>query len=35
VPFDLWHLPFIALGEGATTASAIGPGVGPLEPSPW
>jgi len=35
VPFDFWHLPFIAKGEGATTASAIGPGVGPLEPSPW
>jgi hypothetical protein len=35
VPFDLWHLPFIVKGEGATTASAIGPGVGPLEPAPW
>ena len=35
VPFDFWHLPFIAKGEGATTASAIGPGVGPLEPAPW
>ena len=35
VPFDFWHLPFIAKGEGATTPSAIGPGVGPLEPSPW
>ena len=35
VPFDFWHLPFIAKGEGAGTPSAIGPGVGPLEPSPW
>jgi hypothetical protein len=35
VPFDLWHLPFIVKGEGAATASAIGPGVGPLEPAPW
>ncbi len=35
VPFDFWHLPFIAKGEGAGTASAVGPGVGPLEPSPW
>jgi Fibronectin type III domain len=34
-PFDFWHLPFIVKGEGATTASAIGPGVGPLEPTPW
>jgi len=35
VPFDFWHLPFIVKGEGATTQSAIGPSVGPLEPSPW
>jgi hypothetical protein len=35
VPYDFWHLPFIALGEGATTASPIGPSVGPLEPAPW
>jgi hypothetical protein len=35
VPFDLWHLPFLRFGEGATTPSAIGPGVGPLEPTPW
>ena len=35
VPFDLWHLPFLRFGEGATTQSAIGPSVGPLEPTPW
>jgi hypothetical protein len=35
VPFDFWHLPFIVKGEGATTQSAIGPAVGPLEPTPW
>jgi hypothetical protein len=35
VPYDFWHLPFIALGEGATTASPMGPSVGPLEPAPW
>jgi len=35
IPFDLWHLPFLRFGEGATTASAVGPGVGPLEPAPW
>ncbi|HEY8618986.1 MAG TPA: fibronectin type III domain-containing protein, partial [Dermatophilaceae bacterium] len=35
VPFDLWHLPFLRYGEGATTQSAIGPAVGPLEPTPW
>ncbi len=35
VPFDFWHLPFIVKGEGATTGSAIGPAVGPLEPAPW
>ncbi|HEY8621591.1 MAG TPA: fibronectin type III domain-containing protein, partial [Dermatophilaceae bacterium] len=35
VPFDFWHLPFLRYGEGSTTASAIGPGVGPLEPTPW
>jgi Fibronectin type III domain len=35
VPFDFWHLPFLRYGEGATTASAIGPSVGPLEPTPW
>ncbi|MDT4961889.1 MAG: hypothetical protein QOF87_1536, partial [Pseudonocardiales bacterium] len=35
VPFDFWHLPFLRYGEGATTQSAIGPGVGPLEPTPW
>jgi hypothetical protein len=35
VPFDFWHLPFIAKGEGAGTPSTIGPGVGPLEPPPW
>ncbi|MEP6817871.1 MAG: fibronectin type III domain-containing protein, partial [Marmoricola sp.] len=35
VPYDLWHLPFLRFGEGATTKSAIGPGVGPLEPTPW
>jgi hypothetical protein len=31
VPFDLWHLSFLRYGEGADTAS----GVGPLEPTPW
>ncbi len=31
VPFDLWHLPFLRYGEGANTAT----GVGPLEPTPW
>uniref|UniRef100_UPI003983B98B fibronectin type III domain-containing protein n=1 Tax=Lapillicoccus sp. TaxID=1909287 RepID=UPI003983B98B len=35
IPFDFWHLPFLRFGEGATTASPIGPGVGPLEPTPW
>ena len=35
VPFDFWHLPFLRYGEGATTQSAIGPAVGPLEPTPW
>jgi hypothetical protein len=35
VPFDFWHLPFLRYGEGATTQSAIGPAVGPLEPAPW
>jgi len=35
VPFDFWHLPFLRFGEGATTQSAIGPSVGPLEPTPW
>jgi len=35
VPFDFWHLPFLRYGEGSTTASSIGPGVGPLEPTPW
>ncbi len=35
IPFDLWHLPFIVNGEGATTAPAVTPGVGPLEPAPW
>ncbi len=35
VPYDLWHLPGIVNGEGATTASAVSPGVGPLEPKPW
>jgi hypothetical protein len=35
VPFDFWHLPFIAKGEGSTTQSAIGPSVGALEPAPW
>ena len=35
VPFDLWHLPFIRFGEGAGTASAVGPSVGALEPAPW
>jgi hypothetical protein len=35
VPNDLWHLPFLRFGEGATTASPIGPGVGALEPAPW
>ena len=35
IPFDFWHLPFIVKGEGATTASAIGPSVGPLSPAPW
>jgi hypothetical protein len=28
VPFDLWHLPALALGEGKG-------GVGPLSPTPW
>ncbi len=35
VPFDFWHLPFIAKGEGAVTPSAVTPGVGALEPRPW
>jgi len=35
VPFDFWHLPALAKGEGATTASVLDPGVGPLEPAPW
>jgi hypothetical protein len=35
IPFDFWHLPFIVKGEGATTAPAVTPGVGPLEPTPW
>ena len=35
VPYDLWHLPFLRNGEGATTASPIGPSVGPLVPTPW
>ena len=35
VPFDFWHLPFIRFGEGAGTASAVGPSVGALEPAPW
>jgi hypothetical protein len=35
VPFDFWHLPFLRFGEGATTPSTIGPGVGALEPAPW
>jgi hypothetical protein len=35
VPFDFWHLPFVAKGEGAVTAPAVTPGVGPLEPAPW
>jgi hypothetical protein len=35
IPYDLWHLPFLRNGEGATTASPIGPSVGPLEPAPW
>jgi hypothetical protein len=35
VPYDLWHLPFIVKGEGATTASTVTPGVAPLEPAPW
>jgi hypothetical protein len=35
VPFDFWHLPFIAKGEGATTPSVLDPGVGPLESAPW
>ncbi len=33
VPFDFWHLPFIAKGEGAASTSSLG--VGPLEPAPW
>ena len=35
VPADFWHLPFLRYGEGTTTGSSIGPGVGPLEPTPW
>jgi hypothetical protein len=35
VPNDLWHLPFLRFGEGATTASAVGPSVGALIPAPW
>ncbi|MEP7191323.1 MAG: fibronectin type III domain-containing protein, partial [Actinomycetota bacterium] len=35
VPFDFWHLPFLRYGEGSATQSAIGPAVGPLEPTPW
>jgi len=35
VPNDLWHLPFIVNGEGATSASQVGPSVGALSPTPW
>jgi hypothetical protein len=35
VPNDLWHLPFLRSGEGATTPSDVGPSVGPLTPTPW
>ncbi len=35
VPFDFWHLPALAKGEGASTPSVLDPGVGPLEPAPW
>jgi hypothetical protein len=35
VPNDFWHLPFLRFGEGATTASSVGPGVGALDPAPW
>jgi hypothetical protein len=35
VPNDLWHLPFLRFGEGSTTPSDVGPGVGPLTPAPW
>jgi len=35
VPNDLWHLPFLRFGEGANTASAVGPSVGALIPAPW
>jgi hypothetical protein len=35
VPNDLWHLPFLRSGEGATTASQVGPSVGALTPTPW
>jgi hypothetical protein len=35
IPNDFWHLPFITKGEGAITAPAVTPGVGPLEPAPW
>jgi hypothetical protein len=35
VPNDLWHLPFLRFGEGSTAPSDVGPGVGPLTPTPW
>jgi len=35
VPNDLWHLPFLRFGEGATTQSDVGPSVGALSPTPW
>jgi hypothetical protein len=35
VPNDLWHLPFLRFGEGATKASRYDPSVGPITPAPW
>jgi hypothetical protein len=35
VPNDMWHLPFLRSGEGATTPPAGGLSVGPLTPAPW
>jgi hypothetical protein len=38
VPYDLWHLPALRNGEGASAAAGASlatPGVGPLTPAPW
>ena len=34
VPNDLWHLPFLRSGEGATTQSDVGPSVGSAHAHP-